>query len=72
MIDGAESFNTYTINAGTLARIGRMAVEVCVRPRLNQFACPLIFTSSKFHIAQKLENFLYHTFLNYQEKTTMT
>ena len=35
MINEAESSKTYTINADTLARIGRMAVEVYVRPRLK-------------------------------------
>jgi len=76
MIDGAKSFNTNTIKAGTLARIGSNRTNggggVCVRPRLKQFACSFIFTSSKFHIALQLELFLDHSFLNYQGKSTMT
>lgn len=43
-INEAESSNTYTINADTLAWIGRMAVEVCVRPQIKQCLCSLIFS----------------------------
>jgi len=75
MIDGAESFNTNTIKAGTLARIGSNRTNggggLCT-PTTQTIACSFIFTSSKFHIALKLELFLDHSFLNYQEKSTMT